>query len=298
MSKSTRGASSVGTMLVDRRPLLKAMLNPKVVALLGAAEAPESIGHSVLKNLRSFGGIVYVVNGSRSSVLGLESFPSIQEVPERVDLAVIATPPATVPQIVKECAEAGVKGAVIVSAGFKECGAEGRNLEEALLAARGKTRLLGPNCFGVMVPELGLNATVSKNLALPGSVAFVSQSGALCASVLDWSLREKVGFSAFVSTGSMIDVDWGDLIYFLADDLGTRSILLYMESIGNARSFLSAAREVALRKPIIVMKVGRTEAGAKALAFHTGTVAGNDDVLEAAFRRVGILRCETIEELF
>jgi acetyl coenzyme A synthetase (ADP forming)-like protein len=298
MSKSTRGASSVGTMLVDRRPLLKAMLNPKVVALLGAAEAPESIGHSVLKNLRSFGGIVYVVNGSRSSVLGLESFPSIQEVPERVDLAVIATPPATVPQIVKECAEAGVKGAVIVSAGFKECGAEGRNLEEALLAARGKTRLLGPNCFGVMVPELGLNATVSKNLALPGSVAFVSQSGALCASVLDWSLREKVGFSAFVSTGSMIDVDWGDLIYYLADDLGTRSILLYMESIGNARSFLSAAREVALRKPIIVMKVGRTEAGAKALAFHTGTVAGNDDVLEAAFRRVGILRCETIEELF
>src|SRR3984893_2666091 len=126
--------------------------------------------------------------------------------------------------------------------------------------------------------------------ALPGNVAFVSQSGALCASVLDWSLREKVGFSAFVSTGSMIDVDWGDLMYFLADDLGTRSILLYMESIGNARSFLSAAREVALRKPIIVIKVGRTEAGAKALAFHTGTVDGNDDVLEAAFRRVGILR--------
>jgi acetyltransferase len=298
MSRSPREGSSVVSTLVDRRPILKAMLNPKVVALIGATEEPESNAYSALKNLHSFGGIVYPINGNRSSVLGLESFPSIQEVPERVDLAVIATPPATVPQIVKDCAEAGVKGAVILSAGFKECGVEDRNLEEALLAARGKMRLIGPNCFGVMVPELGLNASVSKNLALPGNVAFVSQSGALCASVLDWSLREKVGFSAFVSTGSMIDVDWGDLIYYLADDLGTRSILLYMESIGNARSFLSAAREVALRKPIIVMKVGRTESGAKALAFPTGTVAGDDDVLEAAFRRVGILRCDTIEELF
>jgi acetyltransferase len=143
-----------------------------------------------------------------------------------------------------------------------------------------------------------LNATFSKNLALPGNVAFVSQSGALCASVLDWSLREKVGFSALVSTGSMIDVDWGDLIDYLADDLGTRSILVYMESIRNARSFLSAAREVALRKPVIVMKVGRTEAGARAVAAHIGMTAGDDDVLDAAFRRVGILRCETIEDLF
>jgi acetyltransferase len=146
-------------------------------------------------------------------------------VPERVDLAIIAAPLATVPQIVKDYAEAGVKGAVILSAGFRgmRCGG---NLEEALLAARGKMRLIGPNCFGVMVPELGLNASVSKKLALSGNVAFVSQSGALCASVLDWSLREKVGFSAFVSTGSMIDIDWGDLIYYFADDLATRSILL------------------------------------------------------------------------
>src|ERR1700730_9373636 len=179
MSRPTHEGSSVVSMLVDRRPILKAMLNPKVVALIGAAEATESGAHSVLKNLRSFGGIVYVINGNRSSVLGLESFPSIQEVPKRVDLAVIVTPPAMVPQIVKECAEAGVKGAVILSAGCKECGAERRSLEDALLAARGKMRLLGPNCFGVMVPELGLNATVSKDPALPGNVAFVSQSSAL-----------------------------------------------------------------------------------------------------------------------
>lgn len=298
MSGSTRESTFLVSTLIDRRPILKAMLNPKVVALIGGTEAPESVGYSVLKNLHSFRGRVHLINGNKSSALGVESFPSILEVPKGVDLALIATPPSTVPQIVKECADAEVKGAVILSAGFTECGAEVRNPEEALLAARGKMRLIGPSCFGVMVPELGLNATASKNLALPGNVAFVSQNDALCVSVLDWSLREKVGFSTFVSTGSMIDVDWGDLIYYLADDLGTRSILLYMESIGNARSFLSAAREVALRKPIIVMKVGRTEAGAKALAFPTGTVAGDDDVLEAAFRRVGILRCDTIEELF
>jgi acetyltransferase len=274
------------------------MLRPKVVALIGASAAPGTVGRSLMENLRSFDGFVYPINPKRSSVLGLEAFPSVQAVPTPVDLAVIATPAVMVPQVVKECAEAGVKGAVIISAGFKECGAEGKKLEEGILASRGKMRLIGPNCLGVMIPELGLNAMFSKNLALPGNVAFVSQSGALCASVLDWSLREKVGFSALVSTGSMIDVDWGDLICYLANDLGTRSILIYMESIGNARSFLSAAREVALRKPIIVMKVGRTEAGARAVAAHTGTAAGNDDVLDAAFRRVGILRCETIEDLF
>jgi acetyltransferase len=162
MSRPTREGSSVVSTLVDRRPILKAMLNPKVVPLIGATEAPESVGYSVSKNLHSFGRAVYLINGNRSSVLGLESLPSIQEAPKRVDLAVITTPPAMVPQIVKECAEVGVQGAVILSAGFKECGAGGRNLEEALLAARGKMRLIGPNCFGVIVPELGLNATDKK----------------------------------------------------------------------------------------------------------------------------------------
>jgi acetyltransferase len=274
------------------------MLNPKVLALIGATEAPDRVGRTLMENLLSFGGVVYPINPKRSSVLGVKAFPSIEAAPTGVHLAIIATPAVTVPQIVKECAEAGVKGAIIISAGFKECGEEGTKLEEAILARRGKMRLIGPNSLGVMIPELGLNATFSKTMALPGNVAFVSQSGALCTSVLDWSLREKVGFSAFVSTGSMIDVDWGDLIYYLADDLSTRNILIYMESIGNARSFLSAAREVALRKPIIVIKVGRTEAAAKAVASHTGTLTGNDDVLDAAFRRVGVLRVDTIEDLF
>src|SRR5258707_14176595 len=159
-------------------------------------------------------------------------------------------------------------------------------------------QVIGPTRLGIMIPELGLNATFAKRMARRGNVAFISQSGALCTSVLDWSLREQVGFSAFLSIGSMLDVGWGDLIDYLADDFHTKSILIYMESIGDARSFLSAAREVALRKPIIVIKAGRTEAAAKAVASHTGTLTGNDAVLDAAFRRAGVLRVKTIEDLF
>ena len=282
----------------DRRPILRAMLNPKSVAVIGATENLQSVGRTLMENLKSFTGDLYPVNPKRNSVLGLKAFSRIGEVPGPVDLAVIATPAIAVPDVVSECAEAGVKGAVIISAGFRECGAVGVQLEEAILARRGGMRLIGPNCLGVMIPGQGLNATFSKTMALPGNVAFISQSGALCTSILDWSLREKVGFSAFLSVGSMLDVGWGDLIFYLADDLDTRSILIYMESIGDARAFLSAAREVALRKPIIVIKVGRTEAAAHAVASHTGTLTGSDDVLEAAFRRIGVLRVSTISDLF
>ena len=218
--------------------------------------------------------------------------------PEDVDLAVIATPAATVPGIVAECAAAGVKGAVIISAGFKECGPAGAELEKQILERRGKMRIIGPNCVGVMLPHIGLNATFAKPLALPGNIGFISQSGALCTAILDWSRSIQLGFSAFISIGSMADVNWGDLIDHLGDDPHTRSILLYMESVGDARSFLSAAREVALTKPIIAIKVGRSGAAAKAAASHTGALTGSDDVLDAAFRRVGVLRVDTIEELF
>ena len=190
--------------------------------------------------------------------------------------------------------------AVIISAGFKETGPAGVELEQKVMAEarRGKMRLIGPNCLGVMVPHNGLNATFATTIALPGSLGFISQSGALCTAILDWSLRENVGFSSFISIGSMLDVNWGDLIYYLGDDPNTKSIILYMESIGDARAFLSAAREVALTKPIIVIKVGRTEAAAKAAASHTGSLTGSDEVFQAAFRRVGVLRVETIAELF
>jgi acetyltransferase len=285
-----------------RRHPLDPVFSPKVVAVIGATESRGSVGRTVFQNLGrgGFEGTVYPVHPKRSSVLSVKAYPNIAAIPEKVDLAVITTPASSVPGLIRECAAVAVPGAVIISAGFKETGPGGAELERQVLAEarQGQMRIVGPNCLGVMVPQIGLNATFATTIAKPGSVAFLSQSGALCTAILDWSLRENVGFSAFVSIGSMLDVNWGDLIYYLGDDPKTKSIVIYMESIGDARSFLSAAREVALTKPIIVIKVGRTEAAAKAAASHTGSLTGSDEVLHAAFRRVGVLRVETIAELF
>ena len=286
---------------VQRHPL-DCIFAPKTVAVIGATENKGSVGRTVFQNMGrgGFGGTVYPVNPKRPSVLSVRAYPNVAAIPEKVDLAVITTPAATVPGLIRECADAGIPGAVIISAGFKETGPAGVELEHKVMeeARRGKMRLIGPNCLGVMNPHNGLNATFATTIARPGNLGFISQSGALCTAILDWSLRENVGFSSFVSIGSMLDIDWGDLIYYLGDDPNTKSIIIYMESIGDARSFLSAAREVALTKPIIVIKVGRTEAAAKAAASHTGSLTGSDDVLQAAFRRVGVLRVETIAELF
>ena len=274
------------------------MFAPESIALIGATEAPGSVGRVILENLKSYHGLVYPVNLRRHTVLGLPAFPKIGAVPSKVDLAIIATPAATVPDVVQECAKAGVTGGMIISAGFRESGPLGAKLEEAIVARRGQMRIVGPNCLGVMIPRLGLNATFALRLAGDGHLAFVSQSGALCSAVLDWSIGERIGFSGFFSVGSMVDVDWGDLIYYLADDWHTSSILIYMESVGDARSFFSAAREVAMTNPIIVLKVGRTMLGAKAVTSHTGAPSGNDEVFDAAFRRAGVLRVNTLDELF
>ena len=281
---------------------LQPIFSPQTVAVIGATEKTGSVGRTVIWNLISspFGGTVYPVNPKRLNILGIKAYASLHAIPEPVDLAVIVTPAPTVPGLIAECVEAGVKGAIVISAGFKEVGPEGLKLEQEILATarRGSLRVIGPNCLGVMNPITGLNATFATTLAQPGSVAFISQSGALCTSVLDWSLKEHVGFSAFVSVGSMLDVDWGDLIYHLGDDPHTNSIVIYMESIGDARSFMSAAREVALAKPIIVIKPGRTEGAARAAASHTGSLTGSDEVLDTAFRRCGVLRVKTIGEIF
>lgn len=285
----------------ERQPL-RAIFAPKSVAIIGASETAGSVGRTLLWNLISnpFGGTVYPINPKHRSVMGISAFPSLAAVPDKVDLAVIATPAPTVPGIVRQCVEAGVQGAIIISAGFKEIGEAGKQLEEEIQAEarKGSLRIIGPNCLGVMNPHTGMNATFASTMARPGNVGFLSQSGALCTSILDWSFRENVGFSAFVSIGSMLDIGWGDLIYYLGDDPHTHSIVIYMESIGDARSFLSAAREVALTKPIIVIKAGRTEAAAKASASHTGALTGSDAVLDAAFRRSGVLRVNRISELF
>ncbi|WP_437948482.1 bifunctional acetate--CoA ligase family protein/GNAT family N-acetyltransferase [Sorangium sp. So ce296] len=280
---------------------LDPIFKPRNVAVIGATENSGAVGRTVLWNLISnpFGGTVFPVNPKRPSVLGIKAYPNIAAVPAKVDLAVIVTPAASVPGLLGECVDAGVPGAIVISAGFKEMGPPGVALERQIMErARGKMRIIGPNCLGVMNPIGGLNATFAKGQARPGKVAFISQSGALCTAVLDWSLQEQVGFSAFVSIGSMLDVGWGDLIDYLGNDPKTNSILIYMESIGDARSFLSAAREVALNKPIIVIKPGRSEAAAKAAASHTGSLTGSDEVLDAAFRRVGVLRVNDIADLF
>ncbi len=285
----------------QRHPL-DCIFHPRSIAVIGASEREGSVGRTLLWNLirNPFGGTVYPVNPQRHSILGIKSYSYISDIPETVDLAVIATPAATVPQVIRECVAAGVKGAIIVSAGFKEIGAAGLKLEQEVLveARKGGMRIIGPNCLGLMNPLIGLNATFAGAIARSGNVAFISQSGALCTSILDWSLGENVGFSTFISIGSMLDVSWGDLIEYLGDDPHTHSIVLYMESIGDAHAFLSAAREVAMDKPIIVLKVGHTEAAAKAAASHTGALTGSDEVLNAAFRRCGVLRVHTISDLF
>jgi len=293
-------SDSAGTDGEDRP--LDAIFAPRTVAVIGASEKPNSAGRAVLWNLirGPFGATVFPVNPNRRNVLGIKAYKDVAAVPDPVDLAIVATPAATVPDVIGECVDAGVKGAIVISAGFKEAGLEGGRLEQRILeqADRGRLRILGPNCLGVMRPHRGMNATLAGQSARPGTVGYISQSGALDRAVLDWSHRENVGFSAFVSVGSMLDIGWGDLIDYLGDDPLTKCIVMYMESIGDARSFLSAAREVALTKPIIVLKAGRTAAAARFAASHTGALIGSDAVLEAAFRRVGVLRVESISDVF
>jgi acetyltransferase len=280
---------------------LDPLFHPKAVAVLGATTAPGSVGSILMRNLleTSFDGVVYPVNPKRHSVHGIYCYPNLAAVPGEIDLAVIATPAATVPSLVQECVQHQVKGAIIISAGFSELGPEGRTLENEIRnCARGRMRIIGPNCLGIIHPPSGLNASFATSMARRGHVALLSQSGAICTSILDWARETHVGFSSFVSVGTMLDVDFADLIDYFGDDPGTRSIILYMESIGDVRKFLSAARAVARAKPIIVIKSGRHEAGARAAASHTGALAGADAVYEAAFRRAGVLRVTTIADLF
>jgi acetyltransferase len=290
---------------------LDSLFRPRSAAVIGATDRPGTVGRGVVSNLleSKFPVKVYAVNPRHAEVLGLKTYKHIGDIAGGVDLALVVTPAQTVPEIIGECVDAGVKSAVVISAGFREQGHDGALLEEEIQkhlqrgghspgSGRGGLRLIGPNCMGFMNPTIGLNATFAKAMPQKGSVAFLSQSGALLTAILDWSLQEQVGFSACVSTGSMLDVGWGDLIYHFGDDPNTKSILLYMESVGDARSFLSAAREIGLSKPIIVIKAGRSEAASRAAASHTGALTGSDEVLDAAFRRCGVLRVQNIADLF
>ena len=281
---------------------LDKIFNPESVAVIGASDKIGSIGHAVLRNLREGGcaAPVFAVNIKQRSVMGQSAYPSVLDIPQSIDLAVIATPLPTVPELIKECVAAGVGGAIVISAGGKEIGEEGRLLETRIRqeAERGSLRIVGPNCLGVICTGSRLNASFANHMALPGKLAFVSQSGAICTAVLDLSLKQKIGFSHFLSIGSMLDVDFGDLINYLGDDPAVQSIVLYVESLTNVRKFMSAARAVSRIKPIVVLKSGRSPAGARAAASHTGALAGEDAVHDAAFKRAGIVRINTIAELF
>jgi acetyltransferase len=282
---------------------LDKIFNPKSVAVVGASDEEGSVGYALMKNFieSGFEGKVYPVNIRKKEILGFKAYQTVEQIPEPVDLAVIATPAKTVPEVVEQCGKAGIKGIIIVSAGFKEIGPEGKALEDKILEIKKKyngLRIVGPNCLGIIRPSINLNATFITAMPKTGNIAFISQSGALGSAILDWAIHENIGFSNFVSVGSMIDVDFGDLIDYFGTDPKTRSILMYIEGITNARKFMSAARHFARTKPIIVVKAGKYGESAKAAASHTGALTGEDDVYDAAFKRAGIVRVEEIADLF
>jgi len=281
---------------------LNHLFAPKSVAVFGASDRVDSVGQIVFQNMIESGyqGGLYPINTKNPEVQGHKAYPSLSRIDDVVELAVIATPPQTVPDIIEDCGKHGVKAAVIITAGFGETGPEGQALERAVLenANRYGIRLIGPNCLGVMRPGIGLNATFNKGGANVGHLAFVSQSGALCTAILDWAQTNDVGFSSVVSMGSSADVDFGEILDFLVSDQQTQSILLYIEGIRDARSFMSGIRAAARIKPVILVKVGRHPAGSKAAMSHTASLVGSDDAFDAAVRRAGVVRVETITQMF
>lgn len=281
---------------------LDAIFGPRSVAVIGASREPHAVGHLLVRNLvrGGFDGPILPVNPHARAVHGVLTYPSVAELPFAPDLAVIATPAPSVPNIVAELGRRGTRGAIVVSAGFAERGAEGRALQQAMLeAARPHLlRIVGPNGIGVVVPRRGLDASFLHRPPLAGDLAFVSQSGAVLSTVLDWASARRIGFSCMVSLGGMADVDFGDMLDFLLTDPHTRAILLYVEAVTQARKFMSAARAAARTKPVVVIKAGRSGQAAKAAASHTGALAGEDEVYEAAFERAGMLRVFELDELF
>ncbi len=282
---------------------LDKIFKPQRIAVVGVSPNPKSVSGRILANLigGGFRGVVYPVSPSVEAVMGIPCFPSAASLPKTADLGIICAAAAEVPGLVRECGEAGIRGLIVVSAGFRETGPDGLALERSILAESRRfegMRILGPNCLGIISPARSLNASFAGAMPRPGHVAFVSQSGALCTSVLDWAAEEKLGFSHFVSTGNMIDVEFGDLIDYLGEDEATKSILLYIESIPDARKFMTAARAFARMKPIVAYKAGRFPESAAAAASHTGALAGEDAVYDAAFERMGVARVFNIGEIF
>lgn len=287
---------------------LKPLFEPETIAVIGASRKKEAVGHAVLSNLLSAGfkGKIYPVNPNADKIEDIPCYPSVSEIPVSVDLAVIIVPSASVPETLEACGKKGVHSAVIISAGFREIGAEGARLErEAVeIAKRSAMPLMGPNCLGLINtdPAFSINASFSRTMPKPGNIAFISQSGALCAAILDYAKGENIGFSKFVSLGNKADVNELDLLKYLKDDPKTDVILMYLEDLVNGRRFIDIAREItgdiARTKPILAIKSGRTLQGAKAASSHTGSLMGSDEVYDAIFAQGGVLRVDSVEEIF
>jgi acetyltransferase len=275
---------------------------PESVAIIGATPREGSVGERVFRNMLEAGysGELYPINPKYEEIRGKPCYPSIEAIGKPVEMVVVVTPAKSIPNLIRSCGEQGVKGAVVISAGFREVGPEGARLEEQMVdyARRYGMRIVGPNCLGVMRPSVGFNATFSLNTAFRGDIALVSQSGALCTSILDWATSNHIGFSNMISMGAAADIDFGEVLDYLAVDPETKSILLYIEGIRNARDFMSGIRVAARMKPVIAVKTGRHEAGSRAAMSHTGSIVGSDDVFDRALRRAGVVRVMTIGELF
>src|SRR5579885_2234572 len=281
---------------------LEMIFNPESIAVIGVSEREESVGYGLFKNLISggFRGKIYGINPKINELLGQKIYKSVKEIRGAIDLAVISVPIGIVPSVVRECAEKGIMGAIVISAGGKEAGESGSEREKEIVREAGRIgmRIIGPNCLGIVVPHIGMNASFTASVPPQGNMAFISQSGALCTAIMDWACREKVGFSHVVSIGDMADVDFGDMINYLGDDRNVRSILLYVESLTNAKKFVGAARSVSRVKPIIALKSGKTGAGMEAPASYTQTLITEDAIYSTIFKRAGIVRVDTIRELF
>ena len=284
------------------KKLLDFFFKPGSVAVVGASTHEGHVGHILVDNLREggFHGQIYPINPKAPEVLGIKAYPSLTAVGEPVDLAVICIPIQGVPDVIRECGQLGIKAAVIISAGGKEAGEEGLAIDEAIHqeAQKAGVRYFGPNCMGLLCPESNLNASFAAFSAKPGRLAFISQSGALGSAILGWATQNNIGFSHFISVGTMADLDFADLLDYLGSEMGAKSILIYMEGMTSPRRFMSAARAVSRIKPIIISKSGRSETGARAAASHTGALAGLDEVYNAVFRRSGIIRVDTVRQLF
>jgi len=277
------------------------VFDAKSIAIVGASREGNKVGHKILKNLiSSYSGSIYPINPNASEILGIACYPNVKDIPNSVDMAVIAVPSKIVPSVLEDCGVKNVKTAVIISSGFKETGIEGAKLEKQCIniAKKYNMQIVGPNCFGVIDTDSGINTTFASQSPLKGNIGFMSQSGALCAAILDWASTEKVGFSKFISLGNKADLSENDFLQILYDDPNTKVILIYIEGLKDGQGFIKLTRRITKEKPVVVLKAGRTESGARAVASHTGTLAGSDNAYDAIFKQSGIIRVDSSEELF